>query len=408
MSYFPFSSPLSTQINNQVNNDTFGRIRVSEPFATFDSKQMYDNQPLLWSTIASGTGASGTYISGTASTNMSVNTSGTYVIRQAFSANNYQTGKSELALFTGVMSPISGINQALGLYDSSITAPYTINNGMGWYSSGNTIGVAEVNNGTLIYTPSSSFSIDKLDGTGPSAYSGNWTMTQIYGLAYEWLGVGEISYFVVASGTIIPCHMSKHTNNLSNVYTAYPNLPAHYEIRQNVANVSGTMKQICTAVISEGGVNPVGRLRSQDIYNVTGAGINSEWAALVISLQSGTTMASILLEDMSFLTTTSANGRVRVILNPTIASTLTFNTISNSALQFASGTASNTVTGGTILDTQYFSSQSKGTATTQASYNNSTLRLGKSINGTLDQIALCVTSDTASIVAYGALAWQEL
>ena len=57
---------------NNPTGDAFGRLRVSEPTTLFDSKQIFDAQPLLWDdqeTSGSGTtGAPSGHSTATAST----------------------------------------------------------------------------------------------------------------------------------------------------------------------------------------------------------------------------------------------------------------------------------------------------------------------------------------------------
>jgi len=102
--------------------DAFGRWRVSEPQTIFDSKQLYDAQPLFWDDQqVSGTGTTSTHNPNTASTVLSV--SGTTAgrrVRQTFMRFNYQPGKSQLILCTGTLSATgggTGIVRAMGLYD---------------------------------------------------------------------------------------------------------------------------------------------------------------------------------------------------------------------------------------------------------------------------------------------------
>ena len=67
MSYFTHTT---TELNtNNPTGDAFGRVRFSEPLTLFESKQLFDNQPLFWQeSLESGAGISSSYSSNTAST----------------------------------------------------------------------------------------------------------------------------------------------------------------------------------------------------------------------------------------------------------------------------------------------------------------------------------------------------
>ena len=86
--------------------DAYGRLRVSEPFTIFDSKQIHDNQPLFWdeTTVTDITSAHST---DTASTVISYDggaTGGTFT-RQTFMRFSYQPGKSQQIMMTGIPEP---------------------------------------------------------------------------------------------------------------------------------------------------------------------------------------------------------------------------------------------------------------------------------------------------------------
>ena len=88
--------------------DAFGRWRVSSPLSLFDSKQLYDSQPLYWDDQqVSGSGTTSTHSTARASTTIAV--AGTTIgrrVRQTFQRFNYQPGKSQMAIFSNPNSII--------------------------------------------------------------------------------------------------------------------------------------------------------------------------------------------------------------------------------------------------------------------------------------------------------------
>ena len=90
--------------------DAFGRLRVSNPTTIFDSKQIYDNQPLLWDeSLESGGGITSSHDPNEAATTIgtTLNTAGQFT-RQTFMRFNYQPGKSQSIFMTGILDPSGG------------------------------------------------------------------------------------------------------------------------------------------------------------------------------------------------------------------------------------------------------------------------------------------------------------
>ena len=109
------------------NIDGFGRLRTSTPYTLFDSKTLHNKQSLFWSQTAVGTGEVQFTGSTDASVTLSAAANGDYAIRQTSQRFNYQPGKSQLALFTGVLYPSANSIKRLGLFTSLTSAPYTPN-----------------------------------------------------------------------------------------------------------------------------------------------------------------------------------------------------------------------------------------------------------------------------------------
>ena len=111
--------------------DAFARLRISEPFTLFDSKQIWndpdladsvENFPLFWDNQEiSGGGTSTLFQVNRASTTLSVsNTTAGTRQRQTKQRFNYQPGKSQLVILTGLMSNEgAGITKRYGLYDDN-------------------------------------------------------------------------------------------------------------------------------------------------------------------------------------------------------------------------------------------------------------------------------------------------
>ena len=88
----------------------------------------------------------------------------------------------------------------------------------------------------------------------------------------------------------------------------------------------------------------------------------------------------------------------------TNSSTLTYNSITNYAVEYALGATANTVSAfGSILNGGY------GIQATAKDFNLKTaLRLGAKIDGTQDEIIVCVKPHTSNLDIHRAINWREL
>lgn len=394
--------------------DAFGRLRVSNPTTLFDSKQVFkdpdlannvENFPLLYDNQeVSGSGTSTLFNINTASTRLSVsnNTAGKRV-RQTKMRFNYQPGKSVLIMMTFNFSfQQAGVTLRKGVFDD--------NNGFFLEDDGNNYNFVRRSyvTGSAIDESISrdNWNVDKLDGTGDSGITLDFTKTQILLVDYEWLGVGRLRFGFVINGIIYYAHSFNNANNLETVYISTPNLPLRTEVINNGTGGIGYVNDICATVISEGGANDLGILRyaSTNGNHVDANVADTIYAVLGIRLKSAYIGMNVKLVDMSIISETNDDFEWLIYLNPTIAGTFTYLNESHSAIQSASGSTSNIVTGGYKIAGGY---ASLDTQSASKNLENSIL-LGSLIDGTPDELVLCVRPLAAAADIQGSLTWREL
>lgn len=387
--------------------DAFSRLRTSNPFTIFDSKQLHDKQPLFWDESLGGS-ATSTHSTTDANVAMTVTANASdFVIRQTKQRFNYQPGKSQLVFMTFQGSQTAGLTKRVGLFDGTGTNNLTPNNGI-FFETDGSVDWKIAKNGTTTETASqSSWNVDKLDGTGASGITIDFDDTQILVIDFEWLGVGRVRVGFVVDGLVYYCHYFNHANNgFSSVYMSTPNLPLRYDI-QTDGTTGGTIDHICSTVISEGGQQKTGILRSADTgsTHVDADAVDTIYAVVGIKLKTSYKDITVIPESFSIISETNDDFRWSVCLNPTIAGTFTYSDLTNSAVQVATGATANTVSDeGTVLASGYAS-----TETQSASENlNTALRIGSTIGGTLDELVLCVTPLSANADIQGALNFREL
>lgn len=383
--------------------DAFGRQRVANPYTMFDSKQLYDSQPLFWDDQQTSGGGTGTSHSpARASTTISVGATTAGVrVRQTYNRFNYQPGKSLLIIMTGVFGATgSGVTKRIGYFDT--------NNGLYFQYSNSVLSVVRRTyvTGSPVNNPvvQSSWNIDKMDGTGASGVELDMTKAQIMFIDIEWLGVGRVRFGFVVDGAFIYCHQILNANVLSSVYMSTPNLPLRYEITNDGTGAADTLEHICSTVITEGGIEVAGITRA---VSTAGTHINADaadtlYAMIGLRLKSTHLSAKIRIDRISIISETNDDFEWSLYLSPTVASTFTYADVTNSYLQRALGVTANTVSGGTLLDAG-FSKQNSPVA----SIINSIRTLGSNIAGTPDTLVLCVRPLSATADYQGTITWTE-
>ena len=388
--------------------DMFGRFRVSEPFTVFDSKMISDKQPLFYDEVTNGTG-SATYNTADASVSMEVSANGDYSIRQTFMRFNYQPGKSQLILTTGILgSPVANTESKIGYFNTSTASPYTANeDGIYWGSDGSSVYVARSKNGVQTKVNQADFNFDTLDGNGPSGITMDWDLPQIMGCSFEWLGVGSIWMFVFVDALAVPVHRFDYANETGStgVYMSSPNHSIRYEVRSTGG--TKTIKQICSSVMSEGGFDPSGVTRSVDnVITPVVCGTTTE-GILFFRLNSARPCTTVEIDGISILNTTNnaSNYRWSIIRNPTIAGTApTYSNVSNSAIDFAPGAGNNTLTNGQV----FLSGYNAGSIASLQVPVRTILNAGISIAGTQDVFALAVQTFSGTDSFVGAFNLREI
>lgn len=398
---------------NNATGDPFGRVRMSQPKGLIESKMTNDNMPLFWDDQEmSGSGTGSTYTASRASVDMTVSasTAGKRT-RQTFQRFNYQTGKGHLILCTGIMEKTgggAGILRRIGYF--------TEKNGLFFQDNAGTkqVVVRSFVSGVAVDTEinQSSWNVDKMDGTGDSGITIDWSKANIFVIDFEWLGVGRVRFGFNIDGVTYVCHQVLNANNIESVYMTSPNLPLRYEIENTGTGVASSMEQICCSVSTEGDIEPNGVIRyaSTGGTHVDANTTGTTYALIGIRLKSGYLDRVIELISQDILIITSSEFIEWILLmNPTVAGTFSYVDETNSAVQIARGSGSgNTVTGGIPIAGGFLTSAVKGGADTVGLEN--ALKLGVDLNGVTDQIVLCAKpiQGSSNVDVEGSLTWREL
>jgi hypothetical protein len=245
--------------------DAFGRLRVAETFTLGDYKHIYAIDPNFLDVKANGGDIQFTANKAAATMTTTSNTASSAVHQTKF-YHHYQPGKSQV-IFSSVCFGYAqqNVTKRTGYFDDrdgiyfeqvgGATANGTDNGTLNFVVRSYTGGSAsEATVGNYKRRVSQSeWNIDPCDGTGPSKFNINTSKTQLVYIDFQWLGVGRIRCGFVHNGQIILAHEYYCSNELAEVYMSNPNLPVRCEIRNTGTTTGGSMNQICSTVMSEGG-----------------------------------------------------------------------------------------------------------------------------------------------------------
>lgn len=406
------TSPTTDPFEINANLDAFGRRRVSFPASIFDSKQVYDEQPLLFSNFTAN-GGSVTYVQSKAASEVvsGLNPAGR-ALRQTKRYLNYQPGKSQLALITfNGNGFVENSTKRVGYFDND--------NGifLQMEGSGPSVVVRSNTSGAPVdnVVPQASWNLDKLDGTGPSGVTLDLTKAQILVIDFEWLGTGTVRIGFDIGQLVIYCHYFEQANINNGVYMQTPNLPVRWEVENTgVPPVVSLLESICCSVQSEGGLSPLSTLRSADRGLTAKTGVSTTLVPLIaIRLKATNNRETVFPFEGVATTTSSEDFRWTLLINPTGLSGGAWIPVPNSPVEY-NITQTGTPAGGTQISSGYSVSGGPGASSSppvarEGGLENNVLALASDYAGVSDILVLAAQTLTAPASAdfYASITWLE-
>lgn len=374
-----------------VSRDAFARFRFSSPRALLDGRFLYDKSTVFWDELLTNTSALASSTFNPPSVVMTVGGSGDVIVRQTFQRFS---GRAVQAFFAGIFPTRASTKKRVGLFDE--------NNGAFLENDGTTLNLTTRKGGVDIGVTRASWSVDALDGTGPSGVSLDLTKVQVFFLDFDWLGTGTIRFGFVVDGELLLAHEAKFANVSVLSWANSPSLPARFE--HTSTGGQGPMTQLACAVFAEGERNP-GVSKTKDVGGtaLSLAAAGTKYAFLGITLHA-TNLDGIVDDLVAELASTTATAAFRwsLHLNPTVTGgTFSYGQLTGTLVDAAVGDGTAAVTvDGTVL--------ASGVGIGSAAREIRTgLRLGASIAGLADKIVLAVTPISAGASYVGSLGWKE-
>lgn len=238
--------------------DAFGRLRVSEAETVYTFVPRVGKQTAIEWDESVVNGATLTFnIDNTTIDHATTTSSGSKAVRQTYRRFIYTPGKSNIILMTANLGgKLTNCRKRVGLFDSRD----------GWFFEldGQTMKVVLRSNiggtPTDYAVPQAEWNVDKMDGTGPSGITLDFSKTQIFIVDYQWLGIGRVRFGFVVDGQLYYAHYANHANKQAFLYSQHPHCPFRSEIENTgTTTVAGSLRTTCFSLATEGGEKPVGQ-----------------------------------------------------------------------------------------------------------------------------------------------------
>jgi hypothetical protein len=193
------------------------------------------------------------------------------------------------------------------------------------------------------------WNVDRLDGKGPSLMTLDHTKGNVYEIAYQYLGYGQITFAVEdpGSGYPHPVHRIQYTNANTSPSLLLPNLKVGWFAASLGSTTDLSIFGASAAAFIEG--KPITNFRSPEARGNSKAGIGTTLTSVVAIrnraiINSNINTAQTVLKFVSVAVDGTKPARAEIILNPVLAGepNWTYQDETNSIIEY--DTAGTTVT----------------------------------------------------------------
>lgn len=333
--YAPSQGTNGTVVDFNDNiKDVFGNPVFVQPQTLFEINHIDSDQNNLEDEITDS-GATVTRNVNRSALEMTVTaTTGSRAVRQLHGYYSYQPGKAIQCFYTGVPldTDTGDIRVRIGSFDNASDKSVGVLDGNGvFFQYNETIGdgwsvvIRSFTSGSQVDTKISqaNWNQDTADGSkdenNPSGFNLNVTDKTIFYIQYGWLGLAPVVFGIddPVLGKIV-LHKETHTAVSQNMYMSRASLPYRYEIEQLGSTTGGTLSKFCTSIDSLGGHNPTGQGFTADREENTISVNTSRVPIVSVRLKSAFNRRQMIIDGVSLASTTSANVKYMVVLNPVL------------------------------------------------------------------------------------------
>lgn len=290
----------------------FGEHRVSSPFALADIIHRYglDSERLG---VYTANGGTVTHVPAQSAARVAVTgASGSEAILSTHEHFRYQAGRGKAVLLTGYWSDAGQSNQRRewGEFDGD--------NGVFFRIEGTTLYtvVRSSTSGSPVDDARASYAWnrDRGDGTGDVGVI-DVSKGNIWEIRYQWLGVGTVQFFV--NGHLVD--ERAHAGLLTAPYMSTAQNPVRVRVVNTGVSSAASFTSVCFSVSSQSGYEGPRQAFASIVSTTTLATPGRPILGLrVAQTFGGLANRSVLLPEELIFSSTSADARISVVMNPTI------------------------------------------------------------------------------------------
>lgn len=384
-----FANSLNAQFSNI---DAFGNLSVTTQSPQIQLQFPYNinSDEVTSTTTGSGT-VSHSQPFCILSTTAAINSSSSISSKNLL---HYFTGQGGIVLFTAIFTTgVANNIQEVGLGDSVNALTFGYN--------GSTFSINRRTNSSDNYVAQSSWNVDKMDGTGPSGQTLDPTKGNVYKIQYQWLGFGQIQFFIENSnaGTFQLVHKITYSNLNTTTTLLNPSLPLFAKTTNTSNNTNIVIKIPSMFAAVQGDTGNLGLLNS---INNSKSGVTTELN--ILTIRNNATFGGISNKKrviplfFSSTNTGSPDCTYKFKLNAALGGAPSYTDISTNTSVVAYDTAGTTVTGGRLLCSFY----AQGNTNAQISLKDLPIILNNS-----DTLTISATSSGAAIAPSASITWLE-
>lgn len=373
--------------------DAYGRQRVSSNHTLFSGQLNHAENPLVWDKLATG-GGSTAYLVDESTLNLVVDgTNGARAVSQSKRYWLYRSGQSQEVKFSlADATQIANVTKQSGYFDDDDGIFLRVTGGDIALIRRTSTSGSSVDADVKLRND---WSIDSLDGSGPSGLTLDFD-NAIHGrIDLQWLGVGRVRVDFMVDGQYRHAHWFDFSNSLTVPYMKLASLPVRYEIFNTAASAGANLKQICANVNREGGDEEEGiptAVRSPLSAGVLTA-TTTPRSSISIRLRDSHVRAFAKPRLVELLNMGTGAVAFDLILNPTLTGSLTWVNTGQAGLQRSFTQLNYTASSGHCIASGGTNSTNQSRGTHQSEIEAS-IGIAADIGGTADILSLIVEAAT--------------
>lgn len=346
----------------------FAQVKISDPIGPFGELISVLPEPVVQCTFPYAVNAAQATLSNTG-TGSSTSWAAQLISLVSGTANNGTASLQSVATARygagqGIELTFSTIFDSGTALNTQIVGVGSATDGYFFGYNGTAFGILRRANSVDTWVAQTAWSVDKMDGTGPSGMTLNTAKGNVYKIQYQWLGFGMITFSMESSATGLfqVVHQIAYANLNTAPSTANPSFPFYAQTLNGASGVTSKTIQLGSFAIFTLGSSlliPVLRQASgQSVINITTevAVITVKNKATNVLGGTNTNRTPLMIDWISIATAGTKPVVIRLLKNTTLGGSPSYTDISTALSIAQKDIAGTTVTGGV----EYWSSAIAG------------------------------------------------